>query len=90
MNTRDYRVKAEGHYKKACYIKSRLIYLTTLGGLPELSPDGGPYHIETSSLIFSANIWAGFYMKGNSAMKELKHKKNGFGFSDSINGLFGV
>ena len=33
--------------------------------------DGGPYHIETSPLIFSANHWTGFYMMGTSVMKEL-------------------
>ena len=35
--------------------------------------DGGPYHIETSPLIYSANQWTGFYMKGTSIMKELPH-----------------
>ena len=33
--------------------------------------DGGPYHIETSSLICYANQCSGFYMTGNSVMKEL-------------------
>ena len=27
----------------------------------ELFHDGGPYHIETSPLICSANQWTGFY-----------------------------
>ena len=31
--------------------------------------DRGPYHIETSPLICSANQWAGFYMIGTSVMK---------------------
>ena len=34
--------------------------------------DGGPYHIETSSLIRNANQWTGFYMIGTSIMKEFK------------------
>ena len=33
--------------------------------------DGGPYHIETSQLICSANQWTGFYMTGTSVTKEL-------------------
>ena len=33
--------------------------------------DGGPYHIETSPLISSANQWTGFYVIGTSVMKEL-------------------
>ena len=33
---------------------------------------GGPYHIETSLLICSANQWTGFYRVFTSAMKELK------------------
>ena len=32
----------------------------------------GPDHIETSPLIYRANQWTGFYMIGNSVMKELK------------------
>ena len=28
--------------------------------------DGGPYHIETSPLICSANRWSGFYMVGDT------------------------
>ena len=32
----------------------------------------GPYHIETSPVICSANQWTGFYMIGTSVMKELK------------------
>ena len=31
----------------------------------------GPYHIETSPLIFRANHWNGFYMIETSAMKDL-------------------
>ena len=38
--------------------------------------DGGPYHIETSPLICSANQWTGFYMVGTSAMKKLKSSSN--------------
>ena len=33
--------------------------------------DGGPFHIETSALIYSSNQWTGFYMIGTSVMKEL-------------------
>ena len=36
-----------------------------------LFDDVGPYHIETSTLICSANQWTGFYMRGTSVMKEL-------------------
>ena len=36
--------------------------------------DGGPYHIETSPLIYSANQWTGFYMITVSIMKELMKK----------------
>ena len=32
---------------------------------------GGPYHIETSPLICSANQWAGFYMIGTSVVQGL-------------------
>ena len=32
---------------------------------------GGPYHIETSSLIYGANQWTGFYITRASAIKEL-------------------
>ena len=33
--------------------------------------DGGPYHVETSPLICSANQWTGFYMIGTFFIKEL-------------------
>ena len=33
--------------------------------------DGGPYHIETSPLIYRANQWTDFYMIGTTVMKEL-------------------
>ena len=39
----------------------------------ELFHDGGPYHIETSPLIFRPNQWIGFYMIGTSTVKELTH-----------------
>ena len=32
---------------------------------------GGPYHIETSPLIYRAKQWTGFYLTGISVMKEL-------------------
>ena len=38
---------------------------------PLLFHDGGPFHIETSPLIFSPNEWTGFYMIGTDIMKEL-------------------
>ena len=34
--------------------------------------DGSPNHIETISLICSANQWTGFYKTRTSAMKQLK------------------
>ena len=33
--------------------------------------DGETYNIESSSLIYSANQWTGFYMIGTSFIKEL-------------------
>ena len=36
----------------------------------KLFHNGGPYHIETSPLICTANQWTGSYMKGTSVMKE--------------------
>ena len=38
---------------------------------PSLFHDGGPYHIETSPLIYRANQWTIFYVIGASIMKEL-------------------
>ena len=32
--------------------------------------DGGPYHIETSPLICSANQWTGFYIYNNDPRHE--------------------
>ena len=40
-------------------------------GRCQLFHDGGLYHIETSSLICSANQWTGFYMIVTSVMKVL-------------------
>ena len=37
----------------------------------EVCHDGGPYHIDPSSLICFANQWAGFYMIVTTVMKEL-------------------
>ena len=42
------------------------------GANVKLFRGGGPYHIETSPLICSANQWSGFYMIGTSVMKELR------------------
>ena len=39
--------------------------------------DGGPYHIETSPLIYKANQWTGFYMIGAAVTKELIYKSTG-------------
>ena len=36
-----------------------------------LFPDGGLYHIETSTLICFANQWTCFYVTGTSVMTEL-------------------
>ena len=33
--------------------------------------DAGPYHIETSPLIWRVNQWTGFYIVGASVMKDL-------------------
>ena len=35
--------------------------------------DRGSYHIETSSMIYFANQWTGFYVIGTSVMKELNN-----------------
>ena len=45
--------------------------VTWLNMSNELFHDGGPYHIETSPLIYTANQWTGFYMIGLSAIKVL-------------------
>ena len=37
----------------------------------ELFHDEGLYYIVTSTLIYTANQWAGFYMIGSSVMKDL-------------------
>ena len=37
------------------------------------SKNRGPYHLETSLLIFKANQWTGFYMIGTSVIKEGYH-----------------
>ena len=39
--------------------------------------DGGPYHIETSILICSANKWTGFYMIGTPVVERVN-------FSDTL------
>ena len=43
--------------------------------MAELFHDGGPhpYHVETSPLIFRANLWTGFDMIGTSVMKKLNN-----------------
>ena len=43
-------------------------------GPPLLFHDGGPYHIEISPFICSANQRTGFYMIGTSVMKELRNR----------------
>ena len=47
------------------------MFLTFLYSKFKLFPGGGPYHVETSPLISSANQWTGFYMSGASVTKEL-------------------
>ena len=37
--------------------------------------DGGPYHIESSLLIFTSNHWTGFYMTQTSPKKVLNNPK---------------
>ena len=44
--------------------------------MDELFHDGGPYYIETSPLICSANQWTDFYMITASIMKELKETQS--------------
>ena len=46
--------------------------------------DRGPYQIETSQLISTANQWTGFYMIGSSVMKELAHFISMFSFISII------
>ena len=41
----------------------------------QLFHDVGPCYIETNPLIYSANQWTSFYMKGASVMKELNSQK---------------
>ena len=45
--------------------------MRTIHDLVYLFHDGGPYHVETSPLIRSANLWTGFFMIGTSVIKEL-------------------
>ena len=49
---------------------------TETGLLFKLFYDGGPYHIETSPLICTANQWTDFYMILTSVMKALKSSRN--------------
>ena len=35
----------------------------------KLLNDGGPYHIDTSPMIFIANLWTDFYMTETSVIK---------------------
>ena len=55
------------------FVTSSNPYVTVIS-LNYLFHDGGPYHIEISPLISSANQWTGFYMIMTSVMKELKQK----------------
>ena len=65
----------QASYVRSIYIMCPLERLdpATLGNVitTYLLHDGGPYHIETSLVIFSANQWTGFYITGSSVMKEL-------------------
>ena len=53
----------------------RLLVLMAVYLKIERFRDGGPYRIETSSLICSANQWTGLYMIGISITKELNKVK---------------
>ena len=44
----------------------------------------GRYHIETSPLICSANLWTGFYMITAPVMKELTRENNSKLYSAQI------
>ena len=60
-------------YHLSILIVSLFSFISALRGNKNFH-DGGPYHIEASSLICGANQWTGFYMMGISAMKELISK----------------
>ena len=51
----------------------------------QLFHDGGPYHIQTSPLICSANQWNGFYIIGTSVMNEIR---NGFSNTETYRDTF--
>ena len=50
------------------YLKPSLLH--ALKYIKQLFHGGGPYRIETSTLICRANQWTGFYTIGTSVMKE--------------------
>ena len=60
-------------YNQSCmkYKRDSNELKNVLHNLPELFHDRGPYHIETSRLICTANRLTGFYMIVTSVMKEL-------------------
>ena len=64
----DWKIKPIFHFTG--YFKSGLI------PFPKLFHDKGPYHIEISTLIGSANQWTGFYMILNSVMSRLNQKSD--------------
>ena len=40
--------------------------------------NGGPYHIETRTMIYMPNKWTGFYMIETFALEELKKSQNAY------------
>ena len=50
------------------------VWLEKISCRYKLFHDGGPSHIETNSLIHSANQWTGFFIIGTSAATELSFK----------------
>ena len=61
-----------------CYywFRRQLVYSYLSHSFVYFFHDGGPYHMETSSLICRANPCTGFYMTGTSAMKVLVTHNN--------------
>ena len=51
----------------------KIVDCVTNSSFYELFHDGGPYHIETSTLIYNANQWIGFYMIRASVLKEFRN-----------------
>ena len=56
----------------------------------KLFDNGGPYHIDTSPLICSANQWTGFYMIRTSVKKELRGQLQEFNHQAFIGRMISV